>query len=245
MDIKRTFRLIKRNPFGCLVATTVSLPIVAVILFELCTLPVSRYSLNFFKESIADASGVAPEIKKFKMDIVKGECILTKVKIFNSSKFDAQSYATENVQNQKRIPEMVEFKTIKIKIEPLSIFDSKPVVKEFDAEIEKLNAIIMTPKVFNLTLFMKGMADKFSVKNGALDKFSLKIIEPQDKSANISYLDFSRSKNIINVKKAEGFSFEQNSPKEIKTTLAELSEKLKTQTSMFFFSKAINSVIEE
>ncbi len=244
MKITRTFHLIRRNPLGFLLASAISLPIVFFILLELARLPISIYSLTSIKEIIADASGVAPEIERFNMNIATGECKFYGVKIFNSQNFDPQNYKSENLPVKKTKIEMLELNNVAIKFAPLSIFLSKPKVEELHIEFESINAIRMTPKMFNILLFMNKLSERFSTKGGTLDKLSIKINKNKDDNANVSYLDFSSSKDIINVEKNEEFSFEQNTPEDVQKTMKALSEAINKRTSMFFFSKAINTFIE-
>ncbi len=244
MKITRTFHLITRNPFGFLFASAISLPIVFFILLELARLPISIYTLTSIKEIISDASGVAPEIKNFNMNIATGECEFTGVKIFNSANFDPQNYKSENLPVKKTKIEMLELANVTIKFAPLSIFLAKPKIEELHIEFESINAIRMTPKMFNILVFMNKLSERFSTKNGTLNKLSIKIHKDKDGKANVSYLDFSSSKDIINVEKNEDFSFEQDTPADVQKSMKALSQAISTRTSMFFFSKAINSFIE-
>ena len=74
MEIKRTFRLIKRNPIMALIASIISISIIAVVAIGLLWLPISIYSLHTLKDLISDASGMRPDIKRFKMNILTGFC---------------------------------------------------------------------------------------------------------------------------------------------------------------------------
>ena len=245
MEIKRTFRLIKRNPIGALFASIVSISIIAVIVIGMLWLPISIYSLHTLKDLISDASGIRPDIKNFKMNILTGECDFSSVVIFNSQKFDIQNYKSDSAYAENAKTEMIKIESMKLKIVPFSIFAKKPVVEQLHAKISSINAMRITPKIFNILMFINNISESFSVKEGKLNKVSIEIVRNDDTPVNVSYLDFSSSKDVINIEKNEVFNYSKNEPESVEKILREISDEISKKTSMFFLSKAINSSLDK
>ena len=245
MEIKRTFRLIKRNPIMALIASIISISIIAVVAIGLLWLPISIYSLHTLKDLISNASGMRPDIKRFKMNILTGEYSFSSMVIFNSQKFDIQNYKSDSVYAKNAKTEMMKIESMKLKLSPFSIFAKKPVVEQLHVKISSINAMRITPKTFNILMFINNISESFSAKKGMLNKVSIEIVKNEKAPVNVSYLDFSSSKDVISIEKNEVFNYSRNEPENVEKILREISDEISKKTSMLFLSKAINSSLDK
>ncbi len=223
--MRSTFRLIRRNPFGFLFATIISLIVVIPILVGLLWLPYVIYSDGVAKNILSKASDVMPVISKYRANAFTGECEFSGVSIMNSSEFDTSAYKDENKVSKiftKR--EMLEIENMKIHIDSLSIFTDKPIITGIEIEISNLNAIRMDPRNYNVLKFMQNLSEILSTKNGKINKFVLKIKKAPEGKTNVSYLDFSASNDIINESKNVEFEFSKIGEQDLNETLHELSK---------------------
>lgn len=242
--MRGTFRLIRKNPFGFLFATIISCIVVVVLSVGMIRLPYIIYTDSLSKKILSNVSGVMPVVSKYTANPVLGECVFEDLKILNSSEFDTSNFKNENGLTPivaKR--EMLEIKKLKVYIKPLSVFSKKPQITGFEMEIENLNAIRITPRVYNILKFIDGIADELETNNGKINKFVVKIKTTSKEKQNVSYLDFSSSRDIININRNETFEFSEIGEQNIKNTLAKLAKEC--NMSMPFISRAILSHIEK
>ncbi|MBO5255500.1 MAG: hypothetical protein J6B07_06720 [Opitutales bacterium] len=242
--MKTTFRLIKKNPISFVVATIISLVVIVVSSVGMLWMPYVIYTNALSKNIIAKASNTAPSISKYKANIFTGECVFENLVVFNSQEFDTSHYQDEG-KTVKTIQknEMLEIKKMTVYINPLSIFNSKPEIKGVEIEIEAINAIRITPHIFNILKLITELSDEIMSTDNKINKFVFKLRKKPENQNNITYLDFSSSRDIINLQRNEEFSFSKIGEQDVKQTLNELADAC--NISMPFLSRAIKTYTQE
>ena len=242
--MKTTFRLIKKNPISFVLASTISLIVVVIASIGVVWMPYVIYTNGLSKNIIAKTSDTSPSMSKYSANIFTGECVFENLVIFNSQKFDTSNFKDEGKAikiEQKN--EMLEIKKMTVYINPLSIFSSKPEIKGVEIELEAINAIRITPRVFNILKLITALSDKITTQNNKINKFVFTLKKKPENQSNITYLDFSSSSDIINLQRNEEFTFSKEGEQDVTQTLNELANAC--NISMPFLSRAIKTYTQE
>lgn len=236
--------MIKRDPLGFALAAAVAAAAVFAAAIGIVWMAYVMYAIGLAKSIIGEASGEAPAIEKFHANIFTGDCVFEKLKVINSQDFDPRKYLRDGHQNSLiQNDEMFTADYLRLKISPFSLIIGEPEISEAEIELSSINAIRVTPRMFNLPVFMRKISERVSAKKDGLKLFKIKLKPKEGALYSAIYLDFSSSKDIINFGQSDSFEFER-SGKTINETLSELSKEIKKKTSMPFLSKAIDSYLD-
>lgn len=242
--MRGTFRLIKKNPISFVFASIISFIIVVTASIGVVWMPYVIYTNALSKNIIAKASNTTPSISKYNANMFTGECVFENLVIFNSQEFDTSNFKDEgNAIKIKQKNEMLEIKKMTVYINPLSIFSSKPEVRGVEIELDTINAIRITPRIFNILKLITELSDKITAPNNKINKFTFSLKKNTQNQNNITYLDFSSSSDIINLQRNEEFTFSKIGEQDVKQTLNELAKEC--NISMPFLSRAIKTYTQE
>ena len=243
MSIRSTLRGIKRNPLGFALSASAAAAAVFASAIGLLWMSYTMYAAGLAKSIISDASGQAPSIEKFYVNIFTGECVFENLKVMNPQDFDTRKYLRDNHSGIIQSDEMFAANKLRVKVSPLSVILGEPEVSEVEMSLTSVNAIRITPRMFNLPMFMRGISERVSTPQAGLKLFKISLNPAKDSQYSAIYLDFSSAKDVINIGQKESFSFERSNAK-IKDILSDLQSEISKKTSMPFLSKAIGSYLD-
>ena len=244
MSIRSILRGIKRNPLGFALSSSAAAAAVFASAIGILWMSYIMYAAGLAKSIISDASGQAPSIEKFYANIFTGECVFENLKIMNPQDFDTRRYLRENLGGGIiQSDEMFAANKLRVKVSPLSVMLGEPEVSEVEMSLSSVNAIRITPRMFNLPMFMRGISERVSTPQSGLKSFKISLNPAKGSQYSAIYLDFSSSKDVINIGQKVSFNFERSHSK-INAILADLKTEISKKTSMPFLSKAIGAYLD-
>ena len=240
IGIKRT---IKNNPIRFVFASVFSLCVISLSTLGVLWLSYTTYALGVAKNIFTTATGATVDISSFQYNIRTNEFVFKNVIIHNSTDFETKSASISN-SNLKDVDmkDMAKIDELRVKADFLSVLGNSPKLTEIDMKISKINAIRITPRMFNLLMFFDNISEVVSISENGIKKFSFNI--EKSKTVNATYIDFSSKKDVIILERNDAFSFERSDVKDVKKMLKELSDELSAKTQLQFLSRAINNFLE-
>ena len=71
--------------------------------------------------------------------------------------------------------DMAKIDELRVKADFLSVLKNSPKLTEIDMKISKINAIRITPRMFNLLMFFDNISEVVSISENGIKKFSFNI----------------------------------------------------------------------
>ena len=237
-------RTAKNNPIRFLIASVFSLCVVCVSTLGLVWILYTTYALGIAKNIFSKSTDSAIEIGTFRYEIRTAEFVFENVSLYNPSNFEVKNL-TSNTNLKEIQPHMLKLSELRVKADFLSVLKNDPKISKAKIVISEINAIRITPKLFNLLMFIEKLSEHISVSENGIKNFAFVIEKSSSKkNENITYVDFSSKKDVIVLNRNESFKFERSNIENVKNTLKELSAELSAKTQLQFVARALNNFLE-
>lgn len=172
--IKKAFRFIKEQPFGCVISSLFSLILIATAMAAICYVTYSLVAVSILKNTISDASGFRIQSDSVFLNLYTGKCEMKNVEIENPSVYDINNISgVRGISNEP----LIYANKIEMIISPFSlIFEGKIKISSVTLDIKKISCMRINHNTYNLPEFIGGI---------------LKVVEPVEENETLFIKNFT------------------------------------------------------